>query len=92
MTKQQTDRIFEALDSAMLGVFAAVPLAWVAFAMQREGWHAACAVALPSYCAYVVGKHTARLKWMVVHEAQIAALAKQIDDVVQKAESNRGEP
>jgi len=80
----RTDRICEILNVATLGFISAVPLACLAAAVQRVGWHA-LPLAYPLYCAWAVGRQTARTKWMREYEAQIAAIDRKIDAAMQRS-------
>ena len=79
METKRSDRILEVLDVVMLGFLSAVPLACVAFVVHRGGWHTGAMLGFPLYCAWAVGRHTARSKWMRVMDARIAEIDRTFD-------------
>lgn len=69
-----SDATEDAIQAVFVGIYAAIPLAFVAWGVDVAGIEAAPVLFIPVVCAFFVGRMTAYDKWMRETDARIAAM------------------
>lgn len=71
----------DALEIVIVGIYTAIPLAFVAWATRRVGWNVFPIVAVPIFCAWFVGRQTAQTKAWRDIDRRLASGESKLRDI-----------